>query len=1259
MKILTRHKLLSVLPLFFIFIPLWLQAVSDDNEVGFPFIRNFSADDYKANTQNFAVVQDHRGVMYFGNFSGILEYDGATWRIITTRHITKVSSLACDSTGRIYVGARGEIGYLTPDQTGRMQFVALDDLMNPEDRDFLDVIGTFATREGIYFVTDKSILLYNHHAITSWHSGGTILAAFQILNDLYYCVKDQGLMKLQAGQPQQVTQCSDLPGATEITAMIPAGDDRIILGTPNQGLFVMTRQGVEKWATGADPWFLTSHITCGLKLNDGSYVFGTARQGLINIEPDGRIKQIIDKTAGLRNNEVVSLFIDADNNLWTALANGMAMIETPSPLSFFNEQNGLKGGVTGMIRFNHRLYVTTYQGLFYYSLEEKTFKAVAGITTACWSIIPFDRTILVSTTQGVYEIDDTRASLISDGFSLKLHRSFVEPSTLFVGQTDGLRILQYIHNKWIDKGYNTTIHEEIREIAEDSKGNLWLNTPINGLYLCDAADGELIQKFDTASGLPFMVGNHINELSSEIILTTRHGLYRYDVGKKSFEVASLFRNDSLDQNIWLSRITKDRNGNLWTSGGDERGISYYKKTTNNGYEQTIIPFLPVGDFIVWTIFPEADGTTWFGGPDGLIRYEPSVHKDYNAAFFTLIRNVIIKNDSTIFTGTFTGPDSITVNNQLAGSLPELGYAYNSIQFEYSSTAYPVKGTVLYQYYLQGFDMIWSEWRNENTKEYTNLPHGNYVFHVRSENIYDKISEEATFAFRILTPWYMTWWGYVIYILLAGAVIYLIMRLRSRQLEKEKQALETTIMERTSEVVRQKEEIEHKSMELTDKNDELEKINNVVKSINAEIDFTHLLQSVLNKMTMIRGVEKAIAFVYDKSSMTYRLKASYGWRHEDIADIFFDLDEAEEIYLRNSMEIYEDIFVKNDMKSLSENPRAGMKEIPKSMIVLVIKVENRIEGFLLLQNMSRENAFGARDFEFIKNSKEHIIAAFIKTKILEDLQATLDNLKETQNQLVQSEKLASLGQLTAGIAHEIQNPLNFVNNFSNLSIELTGEIKDFLIKNEKNLPPDSMEEISGIVEMIDSNVKKINEHGKRADRIVKGMLQHSRGKTGEFLATDINILVEEYINLAYHGTRAENKEFNTTFIKKFDPGMGKVKVIPQDFSRVILNIINNACYAVFEKTKKNIPGYSPEITITTERSDQTIIIRIKDNGTGIPKSVIDKIFNPFFTTKPTGKGTGLGLSVSYDIVTNIHNGRLEVVSSEGESTEFILTIPDKG
>ena len=278
---------------------------------------------------------------------------------------------------------------------------------------------------------------------------------------------------------------------------------------------------------------------------------------------------------------------------------------------------------------------------------------------------------------------------------------------------------------------------------------------------------------------------------------------------------------------------------------------------------------------------------------------------------------------------------------------------------------------------------------------------------------------------------------------------------------------------------------------------------------------------------------------------------------------------------------------------------------------------------------------------------------LKRKAVEESNATLqkllEDLKATQAQLIQSEKMASLGELTAGIAHEIQNPLNFVNNFSEVSSELIDEMHEQLEKGR-------VEDAKGIAAEIKMSLEKINFHGKRADGIVKSMLQHSRISNNKKELTDINALADEYLRLAYHGMRAKDKSFNSAMKTDYDENIGLVKIISQDIGRVVLNLITNAFYAVTEK-KKLIPnGYEPTISITTKKTNDRVEIRVRDNGTGIPKKALDKIFQPFFTTKPTGQGTGLGLSLSYDIVTKGHGGELKVETKEGEHTEFSIFLP---
>ena len=310
--------------------------------------------------------------------------------------------------------------------------------------------------------------------------------------------------------------------------------------------------------------------------------------------------------------------------------------------------------------------------------------------------------------------------------------------------------------------------------------------------------------------------------------------------------------------------------------------------------------------------------------------------------------------------------------------------------------------------------------------------------------------------------------------------------------------------------------------------------------------------------------------------------------------------------------------------------------------------------LQMKEVNRDMRNKAEKIVQVTEEKKELLAR--QNKLLEEqvkertteLTQSLNHLKATQSQLIQSEKMASLGELTAGIAHEIQNPLNFVNNFSEVNTELIDEL-------QQELKTGNTEEAIAISNDIKENEQKINHHGKRADAIVKGMLQHSRSSSNVKEPTDINALADEYLRLAYHGLRAKDKSFNATLVTDFDDSIGMIDMIPQDIGRVILNLITNAFYIVDEKKKLLGEGFEPTVSVSTKKSEGKIEICVKDNGNGIPQKVLDKIFQPFFTTKPTGQGTGLGLSLSYDIV-KAHGGALQVETRENEGTEFIIQLP---
>ena len=314
-----------------------------------------------------------------------------------------------------------------------------------------------------------------------------------------------------------------------------------------------------------------------------------------------------------------------------------------------------------------------------------------------------------------------------------------------------------------------------------------------------------------------------------------------------------------------------------------------------------------------------------------------------------------------------------------------------------------------------------------------------------------------------------------------------------------------------------------------------------------------------------------------------------------------------------------------------------------------RYQNKVRSYFLVAALS---VFFLLAFILYRNNRQ-------KQKANAKIEKAYTELKSTQAQLIQSEKMASLGELTAGIAHEIQNPLNFVNNFSEVNKELIEELE---VERSKTTGERNEEIEKEIIANIKENEGKINHHGKRADAIVKGMLQHSRTSSGQKEPTDINALADEYLRLSYHGLRAKDKSFNADIKTEFDKDVGKINIVPQDIGRVLLNLINNAFYAVNEKVKPqaaSLPtgqaGYKPQVILRTRKLGDNVEIKVEDNGNGIPKTIVDKIFQPFFTTKPTGQGTGLGLSLAYDII-KAHGGDIRVETKEGEGSEFVIQLP---
>jgi two-component system, NtrC family, sensor kinase len=459
-------------------------------------------------------------------------------------------------------------------------------------------------------------------------------------------------------------------------------------------------------------------------------------------------------------------------------------------------------------------------------------------------------------------------------------------------------------------------------------------------------------------------------------------------------------------------------------------------------------------------------------------------------------------------------------------------------------------------------------------------------------------------------------------------------------------------------VRLLDELRQRTNELGRSVEELRALGEVSQAVNSTLELETVLSTIVANAVQLSGTEAGAIYVFDEAQRELHLRATYGMDQELIDTLTrqrIGLDEttvAQALAQREPVQIA-DLTQQRSTALYEIILRAGFRAV---LVAPLLRGEE-IVGLLVVRRRA-PGAFPQNIVDLIKTFAAQSAVAIENARLFRDVEASLEDLRTAQDRLVQTQKLASLGQLTAGIAHEIKNPLNFVNNFSAVSVELIDELREAL--GGAQLDSKLRAEITEIADTLQGNLDKVVQHGKRADAIVKNMLLHSRQGSGEHRPVDINALVDESLNLAYHGARAEKQGFTITLERSFDPAAGEVDVFPQEITRALLNMISNGFYAATKrKAEANGGDYEPTLAAATKNLGDRVEIRIRDNGTGIPPEVKEKLFSPFFTTKPAGEGTGLGLSISHDIIVKQHGGSIEVDTQPGEFTEFRVVLPRTG
>jgi len=1213
-------------------------------EAGMPIIRNYTIEEYRAAQQNWAIAQDRSGIMYFGNSNGLLEFDGVSWRL--TR-LPIVRSLAIDTTGRIYVGLENDLGYLEPDTKGILQYHSLKAKIPEKYRQISAINSTLILGQSVCFSSADKIMIYRNGEFKVLPGKDSFQGVFVVNSRVYVRERNMGLFVLANDSLILVPGSERFANGSVI--ILPYGKNEILIGSRTLGIQIYSPDSDMKFRKPADfqevdDFMVRNGPNCGVVLTNGDFAVGSIDAGILVFNPDGKIINRFDKVTGLQENFVLKLYVDRNQQLWAGLDNGISRIDNNLPFRIFSRQNGLDGSPMCMKFFKGNFYVGTSQYL-YIRNRLGNFDKVEGTLGMNYDLFDADGTLLLAKVPGVLQIRGNHAEILANtgDFNVLAIKKFRDyPGLLVLAGGDALYLLEKKDSKWVFKKRVKGFNQCVYGIEQDIHGEVWVTNSVdlNKLVFNPALDSVVsVRQYSTDRGLPTSWAWPYKLHSEEVVFGTENGIYRYLDKEDKFI-------QHPDYKMLTGKITmfsQQENGDIWFeeiigSGDCVRGILH---DTNGQYIKDRTPFdkfAGMGSAESPNVICMAgDGTYFIGLPRIILQYDPLQKSDQDSHFMTLIRKVSLR-DSLLFGGY---PSISTVfENQMS---KKIAFSQNDMTFHFAATFYEDAEKNQYSFRLMGSDTTWSEWTNDTKKEYTNLSEGNYTFEVKSKNLYQTIGTRASWSFTILAPWYRAWWAYLGYVFFAFLSFYILVHFRTRNLKDRSLELEKIVEHRTAQIQEQKNNVEQ--------------LSRIGKVITSSLSIENIIHTVYENVNTLMDASVFTIGLYKSAENSIEFPSTIE-KGEPLPSFSIPLSDENRLAtwcFQHQQEVIINDYTADHGKyiSLRQAPVAG--EHTESIVYLPLWNKEKEIGVISAQAFGK-NAYTDYHINMLRNLATYSAIALENAETYRRLAALLEELKSTQDRMVTQSKLAALGALTAGIAHEIKNPLNFVNNFAALNTELIEELQQMILKEIKLQNFEMPAEMEEMITNLKQNTIKIQEHGKRADNILRSMLQHSRGGSVEKQSSDINALLEEAVTLTYHGMRAQDSNFDLQIESSLDATIGKMEVIPQEISRAFLNIIGNACYEAYRKKMQNGENFLPLLSVSTKKLGKELRISIRDNGNGIPKSIRDKLFTPFFTTKPTGQGTGLGLSMSYDIIVQKHNGQISYETEEGRFTEFIILLP---